>query len=403
MRRAQRTRRMAPGGAAGLLLAVACALTGCKQGSSEAATPAEPLVALGRENVALVEQGELRSGPGISGSLQARTAASVRAQVGGTILDVQAQQGQVVRKDQALARIDDATLRDQVIAARTTVETARNALQVAESEQERSAKLAQAGVITQRDFERAQLSVAQAKGQLAEARSRLALAQEQLGRTRVVAPIAGVVSERQASEGDVVQPGAALFTVVDPRTLRLEASVPAAQLGQVKVGTPVEFKVTGYGDRSFTGKVEHINPVVDPGSGQVRIYVAIPNTDLQLLAGLFAQGRVAAKTVEGLSVPLGALDDSEGKPQVLRVREERVERVPVQLGLRDDVEKRVEVRQGLQEGDVVLLGSARDAVREGARVKVESPREDSLGVGGAGASGEDGGTPKDAAPKQPKP
>jgi RND family efflux transporter MFP subunit len=350
------------------------------------------VVSLGQENVARAEPRELRSGPGISGTLQARTAAAVRAEVGGTILDIRAQQGQEVKKGQELARIEDTTLRDQLIAARTAASTARSALRVAQAEEERSAKLAKAGVITQRDHERARLAVEQARGQLAEARSRLALAREQVGRARVPAPFNGVVSERQASAGDVVQPGAPLFTVVDPRTLRLEASVPAARLEQVKPGTQVEFGVTGYGERRFTGKVERINPVVDPATGQVRIYVAIPNTDLRLLAGLFAEGRVASQSLRALAVPVDAVDDTNGEPAVLRVREGRLERVPVKLGLRDDVAQQVEVRSGLQAGDVVLLGSARGEVAEGAKVKVEPPREgakpvedEGPGVGGSEA------------------
>jgi RND family efflux transporter MFP subunit len=352
----------------------------------------EPVVTLGSENVARAQVRELQSGPGISGTLQARTAAAVRAEVGGTILGIQAEQGQVVKKGQELARIEDATLRDQVIAARTAARTASAALQVARAEEERSAKLAKAGVITPRDLERARLAVSQAEGQLAEARSRLALAREQLGRARITAPFDGVVSERQASAGDVVQPGAPLFTIVDPRTLRLEASVPAALLEQVKASTPVEFQVTGYGDRAFSGKVERINPVVDPATGQVRIYVAIPNTDLTLLAGLFAEGRVTSQARQALAVPVDAVDDSGGKPGVLRIQGERVRRVPVTLGLRDAVAQQVEVRSGLRAGDVVVLGSARDAVGEGSRVKVEAPRPDSKpvesegpGVGGSEA------------------
>ncbi len=376
----------------GLLLGVACAGVGCGKGSEGAAPPVEPVVTLGQENVARVETRELQSGPGISGTLQARTAAAVRAEVGGTILDIKAEQGQQVKKGQELARIEDATLRDQLIAARTAARTASSALQVARADEERNAKLARAGVITQRDFERAQLAVSQAEGQLAEARSRLALAQEQVGRSRILAPFDGVVSERQASAGDVVQPGAPLFTVVDPRTLRLEASVPAARLEQVKPGTAVEFQVTGYGDRAFSGKVERINPVVDPATGQVRLYVAIPNTDLQLLAGLFAQGRVASQSRQALAVPVDAIDDTSGAPSVLRVQDERVARAPVKLGLRDDVAQQVEVASGLQAGDVVVLGSARDTVGEGTRVKVQPPRPESKpvqpegpGVGGSEA------------------
>ncbi|MCP3098285.1 efflux RND transporter periplasmic adaptor subunit [Myxococcus sp. K15C18031901] len=392
MSRAQGTRRPVVSAAWGMLLAAACvAGVGCKKDAPPAPTE-EPVTTLGAENVARVRPHELRSGPGISGTLQARTAGAVRAQVGGTVLAIQAQQGQVVRQGEELARIDDATLEDQLIAARTAVGTARNALQVAVAEEERSAKLSRAGVITPRDHERAQLGVTQAKGQLAEARSRLALAQEQLGRTRVVAPFAGVVSERQASAGDVVQPGSPMFTVVDPRTLRLEASVPAARLEQVKVDTPVEFQVTGYGARSFVGKVERINPVVDPNTGQVRIYVAIPNTDLQLLAGLFAEGRVASRTQRALAVPQDAVDDTGENPSVLRVKDEKVQRVPVTLGMRDEVERLVEVRSGLGAGDLVLLGAARDEVSEGTRVRIDTSRrgepareDEGPGVGGSEA------------------
>ncbi|MFP2912752.1 efflux RND transporter periplasmic adaptor subunit [Pyxidicoccus sp. 3LFB2] len=295
----------------GVLLAVGCALAGCNKGSEGAAPPAEPVVTLGQENVARAEPRELQSGPGISGTLQARKAAAVRAEVGGTILDLKAEQGQAVKKGQELARIEATSQMDQLLAARTAVGAARSALQVAQAEEERNAKLVKAGVITARDFERVQLAVAQAQGQLAEARSRLTLAQEQVGRSRITAPFDGVVSERQASAGDVVQPGAPLFTVVDPRTLRLEASVPAARLEQVKVDTAVEFRVTGYGERAFNGKVERINPVVDPATGQVRIYVAIPNTDLQLLAGLFAEGRVASQARRALAVPTDAIETRE--------------------------------------------------------------------------------------------
>jgi membrane fusion protein (multidrug efflux system) len=384
----------------GLLLGVACAVVGCKKDpDGAAAKPVEPVVTLGQENVARAEARALQSGPGISGTLQARTAAAVRAEVGGTILDIKAEQGQRVKKGEELARIEAATLRDQLLAMRTTVRTASSALQVARAEEERSAKLAKAGVITQRDYERAQLGVSQAEGQLAEARSRLALAQEQVGRSRITAPFDGVVSERQASAGDVVQPGAPLFTVVDPRTLRLEASVPAARLEQVKPGTSVEFQVTGYGERSFSGKVERINPVVDPATGQVRIYVAIPNTDLELLAGLFAEGRVVSQERRALSVPVDAIDASNGGSAVMRIHDARVQRVPVTLGLRDDVAQQVEVRSGLQAGDLVLLGSARDEVGEGSRVKVEVPRPESKPVAddGPGVGGSEAPPP---APKQ---
>jgi RND family efflux transporter MFP subunit len=346
------------------------------------------VVALGPEDVTRVATRVLESGPLVSGTLEARQRATARAEVGGTVLELNVEQGQSVKKGQVLARIEDATLRDQVIAARSTVRVARNALEVAQAEEERSAKLARAGVITQRDLERAQLARAQADGQLADARARLALAREQLDRTRVVAPMDGVVSERQASAGDIVQPGTPLFTLVDPSRLRLEASVPAEYLSQLQPATPVDFTVTGYPERTFTGHIERINPVVDPATGQVRIHVTLPNTEQALMAGLFAQGRVASRRREALAVPLGAVDLSGASPAVLVARDGRVARVLVALGLSDEVARRVEVRSGLQAGDVVLLGSARE-LAENTRLRLPEVQKEPQGeqapaVGGGG-------------------
>ncbi|RKH54533.1 efflux RND transporter periplasmic adaptor subunit [Corallococcus llansteffanensis] len=402
MRRAESTPgRRAPraGLRLGALLGVVWLSAACGQRSEDAAAPTTPtVVSLGPENAVRVEPMHLESGPVISGSLQARRVASVRAEVGGSILDVKADQGQTVKEGQLLALVEEGTLRAQVLAASSTVRVARNALQVTKADEQRLQQLVKQGVITRREFERTQLARTQAEGQLAEAQARLKLAQDQLGRTRVTAPFTGVVSERQVHAGDIVQPGAPLFTVVDPATLRLEASVPAVQLDQVKVGTPVDFRVNGYAGREFKGEVALINPAVDPATGQVRIYVRIPNTEQTLLSGLFAEGRVASQSKQALAVPVDALDTRQEPPTLLRITDGKVEQVAVTLGLRDDVAQVVEVRSGLKAGDVVLLGSARD-LTNGTPVKLTAPPEgrkkpaasqEAPGVGGAGTAS---GTP----------
>jgi RND family efflux transporter MFP subunit len=365
-----------------LLGALVAALVGCNGQKAEppAAQQAEVPVSLGAENITRAEVRKLESGPAISGSLQARRAATLRAEVGGALLEVKVEQGQPVKRGELLARIDDAALQDQLIAARSTARVTGNALEVARAEEERNAQLAEAGVITQRDFDRVKLARQQAEAQLSEAQARLALAQDQLGRTRISAPFDGVVSERQASAGDVVAPGTPLVTVVDPTSLRLEAAVPAEFAGKLQAGTPVDFRVAGYGDQGFTGKIEHVNPVVDLATGQVRIYVAIPNTEQSLLAGLFAQGRVATESREALAIPVSAVDVRSTSPSVLRVKDGKVERVAVELGLRDEVAQRVEIRSGLQAGDVVVLGSARE-LAEGTRVQVaKAPAQQGQGL-----------------------
>ena len=158
----------------------------------------------------------------------------------------------------------------------------------------------------------------------------------------------------------MVQPGTALYTVVDPSSLQLEAAIPAEQLGQLRVGSPVEFTVTGYGNRTFRGLISRINPSADPTTRQVRVYAEIPNTGNDLVAGLYTEGRVESESRNGLTLPTAAIDRRMARPAVLLVRDGKVARVDVQLGLVDDREQKVEVRAACQAGDVVLLGAAQE-------------------------------------------
>jgi len=139
--------------------------------------------------------------------------------------------------------------------------------------------------------------VEDAMSALAAARARLATAAEALANAEVRAPLSGVVSARAVSAGDVVQPGAALFTVLDPTTMRLEAAVPASQLAALHVGALVVFDVTGYPDRTFTGRVESVSPAADAATRQIPIVVTIDNRDGSLVAGLFAEGRLSGAVV----------------------------------------------------------------------------------------------------------
>ena len=92
-----------------------------------------------------------------------------------------------------------------------------------------------AGAIAERDIEESRRAAIAAQAALEDANSRLATADKQFRSTTVTSPFGGIVSERPVSPGDIVQPGTALFTVVDPSSMRLEASVPAEQLSLIRV------------------------------------------------------------------------------------------------------------------------------------------------------------------------
>ena len=351
-------------------------VAGCRRGAEAASAEeaAKTGMTIGTENIAIVAQGTLMSGPAISGALIPEREATVRAQLSGSVLQTYAEPGQSVRPGQLLVSIDATGVQDAFLSARAGVTSASNSADIAARDLARSQKLLAAGAIAEREIEQVRRNAIAANAALADARARLASAQRQLNNTRVVAPISGIVSERPVSAGDVVQAGTALITVVDPSSMRLEASVPADQLASVRVGVPVTFTVTGYPGREITGRITRVNPTADPATRQVRITVSIPNAEGRLVGGLFANGRLASESRTGLVAPLSAIDARSGTPGVLRIRQAKVERVPVQVGIRDEGAEKIELLSGVQAGDTLLLGAAQ-GITPGTIVRVSAPSD----------------------------
>jgi membrane fusion protein, multidrug efflux system len=347
--------------AAALALALAALLgVACKRDAPAAEAPAAPAaVQVGTENVAAVSTEEISTGPLISGTLMAETDATVRAEASGSLLQVTASEGQTVRRGQLLARIEDQALGDANKSAQSAVRSAEQALGVAEREAARTESLVKGGALAERELDVARNAVTAAQAQLEDARSRLASSGKQLGNLTVRAPIDGVVASRAANAGDVVSAGTELYHIIDPRSMRLEAAVPSESLSLIKIGLPVQFQVRGYPGQPFTGRIERISPAADPVTRQVSIFVTIPNTAGRLVAGLFAEGRVAQQSRRALVVPLTAVNTADPKaPWVLRMSDGKAERVAVTLGLRDEQTERVEITGGVKEGDRLLVGPA---------------------------------------------
>jgi RND family efflux transporter MFP subunit len=352
--------------AAGLATA-ACAKKGDDAQAATAAAPAA--VTIGAENVAVVRLAPIQSGPTLSGSLAPEKEAAIRAQVGGTVLQTYVDEGQRVTAGTPLVRLDDAAVRDAAISSRSAVASARAQAEVAQRNLQRAEQLVAAGAIAERDVESARSANSAAQAQLANARALQASAEKNLGYTFIRAPFAGVVAQRSVSAGDVVQAGGALVTVVEPSSMRLEASVPADQLASVRVGMPVQFSVSGYPGRTFDGRITRVAPVADPATRQVRIIASIPNERGGLVGGLFAEGRVASESKNAPVVPLNAVDQRGLAPFVIRLKSGKAEKVEVKLGIQDAATETVEIQSGLVPGDTVLVGAAQ-GISAGTPVKV---------------------------------
>ena len=374
-----------------LLLGVTATFTACKKQTTTTTT--NSAVKLGPENYAVVALGVIESGPVISGTLVPRSQATVRAQISGSVVRTYVDQGQYVKAGQAIAEIDPTAIADQSTSAQIAVTNAQAQLDIAKREQVRLQALEKAGAIAQRDVEQAEKNVVAAQAGLSAAKAQLASSNKQLGNTVVRAPFSGMVSEKSVAMGDVVQPGAAVYTIVDPSTLELQATIPADAIGLVHVGLPVKFNVTGYPNQQFTGTVTRINPSADPATRQVRIYAEIPNQGKTLVGGLYAEGRIASVLKTGISLPSDAIDHRMITPAVERVRNGLVERVPVTLGTVDDNAGIAQVTAGINAGDTVLRGSAKE-IALGTRIQFIAAPQSSM-------PGATTGTPQPSAATNP--
>ncbi len=357
----------------GLLLAGAL-LTGCgAKKATETGDPVAPVV-IGPENITVVAETLLVDGPPISGALGAEREARVRAELGGSVLSVYAEPGQAVKAGEVLAQIEPQTAREQATFTDALVRSLENQLRVQRRNLERDRRLADAGAVSTRAVEEDSLAVSQAEASLAEANARQVVAKRALDRASIRAPFAGIVSNQTASVGDVVKDGTELFTIIDPSSLRLEALVPAEALEKLKVGTPVQFTLSGYGSERLSGRVSRIYPSVDPATRQVKILVSVPNPRQTLVMGLFAEGRVITSSHRGLTVPKAAVDVRGVRPSVVQLKDGRLVHTEIAIGLEDAAAEQVEVVSGLAAGDTIILGSSR-GIPAGTPARVQAVAE----------------------------
>jgi len=375
--RSSRLATMSAKAATYAVFALTVTLMACGGGDAAAdATAAAVVVNVGPEGVALVDNTTLAVGPQLSGTLVAERTAQIRAEVPGAIVQVFHDPGAMVTKGTSLAKIDDRAIMDSYLSARSGMNAATNAAEVSARELDRAQKLFAVGAISDRDVENARRADLSARSFLDDAKARLSQAEKQRDAANVLAPYDGVVADRMVNPGDIVAPGTPLFSLVDPSTMRLEAAVPAGELSMIRLGAKVTFTVTGYPGRTFEGRISSINPQADPQTRQVRLFVRIPNAGQRLVAGLFAEGRVASEERMALTVPASALDLRGLTPEVVRLKNGVVERVAVTIGARDEATERVEVLTGLAAGDTVLVGAAL-SISPGTKLNVSAPSDTS--------------------------
>lgn len=198
-------------------------------------------------------------------------------------------------------------------------------------------------------------SLAAAQAQLTLVEAQIATVDLQLGRTRVIAPVAGVVVERNAQLGGVASAaGPAMFVLIRDGALELRADVAEPDLLRLAVGQRAQLAAVGT-DAALTGTVRLVEPAIDTATrmGRARISIDAPE---QMRAGMFVDASILVAERAALAVPVTALGSGTEGTTVMRVQGGLVERLAVVTGIRD--RGMIEIVSGLAEGDLVVTKAA---------------------------------------------
>lgn len=408
------------------LLLGTVAIAGCGTSSKEAAD-AQSKSAQTRSQgataveVAIASLGKVAESPEYTGSTFPDREVSLRAQVEGRVRSLFVDVGDVVKKGQTIAQLDDTLLRttlnqaqaelaslkaevaraqNQVSNAKTEVERAKLELAQAQSDSGRQQRLLKEGAIATQEAEQArttartaaqavlaaqkqvnteQQTVAAAQNQVNAQQAVVAQAREQLSYTKITSPIAGIVTQRLTEAGNLAQPNSEVLRIGDFDRIQVNVEVSELELAGIQLEQSVTVRLDAFGDRTFKGRVSRISPTADPTARLVPIEVIIPNTDRRIGSGLLARVRFGDRADRRVVVPETAISKQgkqgeqsqngtvfvvaggEGGSQATVAAKE------VKLGERAD--GKVEILSGLKSGDRFVAESGKP-LKDGETVRL---------------------------------
>ena len=350
-----------------LMLPVALVATACAFDSGMAGEPptSEAAAAAAGDAIPVAAlpmfRGRIESVLRFSTNLEAESRVDVLSEAERHVTDLLVEEGDAVRAGQTLLRLEDE-------AQRTALKRVESQLERSRLEYERQARLFEQDLISEQAYNQARYDTEQLELALEDA-------ERELGYATVLAPIAGVVTERLVNVGDHVETHAKLFEIVDFDSIVARVFVPERQLSGLFVGQPARIlaqSLAGFREAA----IERISPVVDPQSGTVKVTLGIPGNQ-GLLPGMYVEvDLVAAALEDALLAPKRALVYDQEQVFVFRVAQDdagpRAERLLVRVLV--ESEDVVHLDSDLADGErLIVAGQA--GLKDGARIRLLDPAE----------------------------
>jgi len=306
-------------------------------------------------DIALVEMRGLERKVAFSGTLVPVVQSMVKSTVGGEVLRVSVREGEWVKRGQVIAEIDTADLRSRLEAAVADQEERRSRLAIALHNRDSNKALLEQNFISKSGFEQIASTLKGSEAAVQWADAQVKLAQKALLDATIRSPMDGWVAKRLVSPGERVQPDGAILSVVDLTQLELEATIPASDVPAISIGQAVRFRVNGFAERPFEGRLDRINPQTEAGSRAIKLFVTVANKDVSLRGGMFAQGNVSLSRSDPVpSIPVSAVFEEAGQSYVFSIEASKLVKRAVVLGERGGSDGMVGVRSGLPVGVPVV-------------------------------------------------
>lgn len=328
----------------------------------------------------------------VNGTLAAYDQTTVGTKVAGRLQTISVDLGSVVRKGQAIARLEqpDYQLRvqtaqaslaqararlglspdggdDRVAAEQTgTVREAKAVLDVAKAKRDRAVRLINQGIIPRAEFDTADSEykvaigryqdaveeIRNRQGVLAQRRSELNLARQQLTDTVLISPLTGVVQQKLASVGEYLAAGAPIVEIVQIDPLRLRVEVPEREAHNVKSGQSVRVTVEGDPD-AYLGYVKRLSPTISQQNRVLAVEADVRNSG-RLRPGAFVRAEIITdQTSTAATVPNSALVTFAGIEKVITVEGGKAVEKVVTTGRRGP--DWIEIKSGVNVGQAVVV------------------------------------------------
>src|ERR1700737_4079939 len=355
--------------AATLVLPLATILGGCKGEAKVEQEIVRPV------RVAVVGEAVRGRALTYSGVVRPRIESAIGFRVAGKIVERFVNVGDRVEVDQVIARLDDADLKLAANSAKAAVASARSRRNVASDNLERGKALLPKAIISQAAYDTRRNEMEAAVSALDSAEAQLRQATNAVGYATLKADKAGTVTAVMGEPGQVVSAGQTVITLAHAGETEIAVSVPEQDAGHLRIGQQAKITLWAGPRVNLDGRIREIAGQADPASRTYAVRIAVNGSPQIMRLGMTASVQLRIDDeASGVVVPLTALTESEGGPEVFVVdpMNEAVRKTPVSVG--GIAEDGARITDGLRAGEVVVTAGVQ-FLRDGMRVRLPDERQ----------------------------